>query len=221
MKKIAVVLAGCGHKDGAEITEAVSLIVELSRQGFALSFFAPDKDFVVRNPITNEPTSEKRNMLTESARITRGHIAPLATLKSQDFVALAFPGGTGVALNLCDWATKGASGSLLPEVQHAIQDFYNAKKPIAAVCIAPVLLAKALGKDGVTLTIGNDSETAQEIQKTGAHHKSCPVTEAVVDTKHRLVTTPAYMYGSAKPHEVAQGIARLAAELKTLLSEVN
>lgn len=216
MKKVAVVLAGCGHKDGAEITEAVSLIVELSRQGFALSYFAPDRDFKVRNPITNELTHEKRNMLTESARITRGQIAPLTTLKAEDFAALAFPGGTGVAFNLCEWANKGAGGTLLPEVQHAIQDFFRARKPIAAICIAPVLLAQALGGSGVTLTVGNDSETAIEIKKTGAHHRNCAVTEAVVDLPNRLVTTPAYMYSNSLPHEVAQGIAQLATELKTL-----
>ena len=39
-RQVALVLAGCGAKDGAEITEAASLLIELSRQGYATQCFA-------------------------------------------------------------------------------------------------------------------------------------------------------------------------------------
>jgi enhancing lycopene biosynthesis protein 2 len=217
MKKVAVVLAGCGHKDGAEITEAVSLLVELSRAGLEATFFAPDQDFGVRDPISNKTSGEHRNVLLESARITRGQIFPLTTLDAAKFDALAFPGGTGVANNLCNWAEKGSAGTVQPEVARVIKAFHSTQKPIAAICIAPVLLAQVLGKFGPTLTIGKDLETAQEIEKTGAHHQACAVTETCVDSKNLLVTTPAYMFGKVKPHEVFTGISNLVKELEKLL----
>jgi enhancing lycopene biosynthesis protein 2 len=205
-KKVAVVLSGCGHKDGTEITEAVSLIVALSKYNLEVSFFAPDTEFEVYDPIQNKPTGEKRNILLESARITRGKIAPLSQLKPSDFSGVAFPGGVGAARNLCDWAKLGASGNIQPEVLETLHGFHKLKKPIAAICIAPVLLAKALGQHGALVTIGDDPETAAEIKKTGSQNESHSVLEFCIDRKNKLFTTPAYMYGSAKPHEVFEGI---------------
>ena len=43
MKKIGVVLAGCGVYDGAEIHEAVITLLALARQGAQACCFAPDK----------------------------------------------------------------------------------------------------------------------------------------------------------------------------------
>ena len=42
-KKAALILSGCGHLDGAEITEAVSLNICLLEAGFEVNFFAPDR----------------------------------------------------------------------------------------------------------------------------------------------------------------------------------
>jgi len=213
MKKIAVVLSGCGNKDGAEITEAVSLLVSLSQNGAEYRCFAPDMEFKPLNFLTNEPLPEKRNVLVEAARIARSEIQDLKTLKVQDYDALAFVGGYGAAKNLCNWAEQGARCKVLPEVETAIRGFYDASKPIAGICIAPVLLAKILGSEKVTITIGNDPETIAEVLKTGAQHELCPVDDYVTDRETKVVTTPAYMYGKARPHEVFKGIAGLAKEL--------
>ena len=43
------------------------------------------------------------------------------------------------------------------------------------------------------LTIGNDADTAAILAHKGAQHVNCAVDEIVVDTTHRVVTTPAYM----------------------------
>lgn len=213
MKKIAVVLSGCGHRDGSEITESVSLLIALHQAGADVSCFAPDIEIPVTNHITGQPQNEKRRLLVEAGRIARGKVQSLDKLNVKDFDALAFPGGYGAAKNLCNWAEKGAKCDVNPDVKRVILDFHNASKPIAALCIAPVLLARVLGDKKITLTIGDDKETIAEIQKTGALHEECPVDDYITDREGKIVTTPAYMYGNAKPNEVFKGIFGLAHEL--------
>ncbi|MEN0060451.1 MAG: isoprenoid biosynthesis glyoxalase ElbB, partial [Bdellovibrio sp.] len=192
---------------------AVSLLIGLNQAGAEVFCFAPDIEFPTLNHITGQPQNEKRNVLTEAARIARGHIQNLNLLKASDFDAVAFPGGFGAAKNLSNWVEKGSQCQVHPEVQRVIVDFHAASKPIGAICIAPVLLAKVLGSKKITVTIGEDAETAAEIQKTGAVHETCPVDDYISDRESKIVTTPAYMYGSAKPHEVFKGIFGLAHEL--------
>jgi enhancing lycopene biosynthesis protein 2 len=211
MKKIAVILAGCGNKDGAEITEAVSLILCLSQSQIAVEFFAPDIEFTAVDFLTGK-SLEKRNVLHESARITRSQISDVRSLDVSKFDGLALPGGYGAALHLCDWANKGSKSSVDKHVEEVLVKFHAQNKPIAAICIAPALIARVLGKHGITVTIGNDKETAQEIEKTGAVHENCPVDDYVSDRNHKILTTPAYMYGEAKPAEVFQGISKLVRE---------
>ncbi len=213
MKKVAVILSGCGHKDGTEITEAVSALIALSEAGATYQVFAPDQKYAVKDHISNQPTGESRNALLETARIARGDVQPLEKLKAKDFDALAIPGGFGAALNLCTWAKDGANCEVDAQAERAINEFYMAEKPIAAICIAPVLLAKVLGEEGITVTTGDDKEVAAEIQKTGALHETCRVDDFITDRAHRIITTPAYMYGDAKPFEVFTGVRKAIREL--------
>lgn len=213
VKKIAVVLSGCGNKDGAEITEAVSTLIALSETGAEYEIFAPNVEFSATDFLTSQPSGEKRNVLREAARIARGKIRDLKTLNSRDFDAVAFPGGYGAAMHLCTWASDGAKCKVNPEAERVVNEFYGEEKPIAAICIAPALIARVLGPKGVTLTIGNDVETAAEIQKTGALHENCSVDDFCTDRAHRVITTPAYMYGEAKPFEVFTGIRGAIREL--------
>lgn len=212
MRKIAIILSGCGFKDGTEITEAVSAFIALSEAGANYECFAPTLHFQAVNHLTQETTSEARNTLVEAARIARGQIRSLQELKSSEFDGLCFPGGFGAALRLSDWGTKGAEGKVLPEIEKIILKFHEESKPILAICIAPTLLAKTLGQFSATLTIGSDQETAREIEKTGAHHVECPVDNYVTDRENKLITTPAYMY-DAKPSEVFKGIRAAVREL--------
>ena len=212
-KRVAVVLSGCGHKDGAEITETVSTLIALSEEGAAYEVFAPNQSFSVTDPVSSQPSGEIRNVLKEAARISRGKIRDLKELKSTDFDAVAFPGGFGAALHLCTWAQEGAKCKVNPEAERVVKEFYAEEKPIAAICIAPALIARVLGPKGVTLTIGNDKDTAAEISKTGALHEECAVTDYVTDRDHRVISTPAYMYDDAKPSEVFTGVRAAIQEL--------
>lgn len=212
MKKIAVILSGCGYQDGAEITEAVSTLIALSELGADYKVFSISKEFKANNFLTGQPTDETRNILNESARISRGDITELSKLNVEEFDGVAFPGGFGAALHLCDWAKKGSACSVDPLVQNVVEGFYRDSKPILAICIAPALIARVLGQHGVTVTIGEDKETAAEIEKTGAQHENCVVTDYVTDRAHKVITTPAYMYDTAKPFEVFKGISGAAKE---------
>lgn len=213
MKKIAVILSGCGYLDGAEITESVSVLIALHQQGAQVRCFAPDMEITVMNHLKGEPTTEKRQVLTEAARICRGHIENITHLSTKDFDGLALPGGFGAAKNLSNWAQRGSQCEVHPEVARVLREFHEQSKPIAAACIAPTLLAKVLGSEHVTLTIGNDKATATEIEKTGARHVDCPVDDYVSDRETKVVTTPAYMYDNATPAEVFKGISSMIQEL--------
>lgn len=211
-KKVAVVLSGCGFKDGAEITESVSSLIALSEFGISYQCFAPSLTFSSASHSKLLSASAQRNVLEEAGRIARGQILDLAELQEKNFDAIVFPGGYGAALHLCTWASNGAACSVHPEVARVITEFHKADKPIGAICIAPVLVAKVLGSTGLSLTIGNDAETAAEIAKTGAHHVNCAVTDYISDRDHKVLTTPAYMY-EAKPFEVFTGIRKMIREL--------
>ena len=151
--------------------------------------------------------------MQEAARIARGEVQPLEKLQVQDFDALAFPGGFGAALHLCNFAEKGSGGEIDPQVARIVKEFHESRKPIAAICIAPAIMALALGNKGVSVTIGDDAGTATEIEKTGAKHQNCAVEKFVVDPDKKIITTPAYMYGTAKPHQIFEGVSGAIAEL--------
>jgi enhancing lycopene biosynthesis protein 2 len=193
MKKIAVVLAGCGVFDGAEIHEAVLTLLAINKLGAEYSIFAPDKEqHHVVNHLTHKESADKRNVLVESARIARGKISPLKDFKANDFDALIFPGGFGVAKNLCTFAFDGPDLKVDNEVENAIKMMQNANKPIGAMCISPVILAKVIGAH-VKLTIGNDVSTASAINKMNADHQVSNHGEIVIDKQFKIVTTPCYM----------------------------
>ncbi len=211
-KKVALVLSGCGNRDGTEITEAVSLLIALSQEGATVSGFAPDIETLEKDHLTGEKTGKTRNVLHEAARILRGQATDLKKLNANDFDALCFAGGSGAASVLSDWTEKGALCTVLPEVKKVILDFYSQGKPIAAVCIAPILLARVLGDKKIEVTLGSNSEAVLEIKKTGARHIECPVDDFITDRDNKIITSPAYMH-DATPASVFQGISGLAKEL--------
>jgi enhancing lycopene biosynthesis protein 2 len=153
-----------------------------------------------------------RNVLVESARIARGKIRDVALVSAAELDGLILPGGFGAAKNLCDFAVKGKDCSVHPEVARLVRDVHSQGKPVAAVCIAPALLARLLGQESPRLTIGNDAGTAQALEAMGARHVACPVTETVVDRERKLITSPAYMLAQ-RISEAAEGIEKAVAAL--------
>lgn len=216
-KKVAVVLAGCGVYDGSEIHESVLTLLALDQHGATYRCFAPNiEQMHVVNHVTGQPSAgETRNVMVEAARIARGKIEDLATARAEDFDALIVPGGFGAAKNLCDFAVKGTAMTVQPDLLRFAQAMRDAHKPIGLICIAPTMSAKIFGA-GVRCTIGNDGETAAAIEAMGAEHMACPVERAVVDERHKLVTTPAYML-DRRIGEVAAGIDECVAKVLALI----
>jgi len=216
-KRIGVVLSGCGVQDGAEIHEAVLTLLALDRAGAESVCMAPDRDQVdVVNHRTGQPTGERRNVLVEAARIARGKIRPVTEVRAAELDGIVLPGGYGAAKNVCTFAVDGAECRVDAGVATLLRDLHAAGKPIAALCIAPAVLAAVFGKSlQPELTIGNDPGTAKALESMGARHRPAAVTEVVVDHKNRLVTTPCYMY-DARISEVATGAERAVQALLAL-----
>jgi enhancing lycopene biosynthesis protein 2 len=217
MKKIGVVLSGCGVRDGSEIHEAVFTLLAIDQAGCEAVCMAPDAEFPVTDHLTMQESGEKRNVLVESARIARGNIRNIRDVTVSDLDAIIFPGGFGAAKNLCDFAVNGSGATAHPEVARLLKEMAAARKPIGAICIAPALIATVLGKEyTTTLTIGTDAGTAAELEKTGARHQECPVTEFVVDVKNKIVSTPAYMLAN-RISEAYVGIEKCVREVIRLI----
>lgn len=196
MTKVCVVLSGCGVMDGSEIHETVAALYSLNKAGAEVFCAAPDTDQLqVIDHLSGQENSDVRNVLTESARIARGKIRDLAEVSAMDFDAIFFPGGYGAAKNLCTFATQGTNCTVNAQVERIINETFEAKKPIGAVCIAPVILAKVFEGTGVNpkLTIGMDNETADAIEGMGALHENRTVLEICVDEDNLIVTSAAYM----------------------------
>lgn len=212
MKKIGVVLSGCGVYDGSEIHEAVLTLLALSRQGAEAICFAPDKSQAdVINHLTVEPMAETRNVLIEAARIARGAVQPLAQADASTLDALIVPGGFGAAKNLSTFASEGAECLVDPDLKRLAQAMHAAGKPLGFICIAPAMLPRIFDFP-LRLTIGTDIDTAEIVEDMGGEHVPCPVDDIVVDEDNKIVTTPAYM--------LAQSIAEAATGIDKLVDRV-
>ncbi len=216
-KRVGVLLSGCGVFDGSEIHEAVLTLLALDRAGAEIICTAPDMDqFHVVNHIDQEEMEEKRNVLVESARIARGDIRNLKEVRASDLDALIIPGGYGAAKNLSDFAIKGPDAIVHPEVKRILEEMTGAEKPIGAICIAPTTLTKALSDKHPEVTIGNDPGTAAAIETMGGLHTTCTVDMIRIDTKNKIVSTPAYMLGPGIK-DVAIGIEKLVDQVLSMI----
>jgi len=223
--KIGVVLAGCGVYDGTEVHEAAAALAALTRAGVDVECFAPDKDQAHTIDHTKGAEIEQpRNVMLESARISRGAIQPLSSLTPDAVDAVVIPGGFGAAKNLSDFGFKGADMTVDSEMERVISSFHKEGKPLALCCIAPILAAKVLGEQGPTLTMGSQGEEAEwpfqgaidAAKGFGANMEMKQVDEVCVDIENKIVTTPAFMY-NGKFHQIQDGVSNMINELLKLV----
>ena len=230
--KAAVLLAGCGVYDGSEVTEAVCTLIHLERVGATkIECFAPDalQHHVVNHAKGAPEPNGQRNVAEEAARIWRGPVGKMADLTPAQYDCLLMPGGFGVMKNLSNYAIEGDKGAVRPDVAWALEAFHKAGRPIGAICIAPVILARVLphvkgapAGDGapLRLTMGAASgNAAAQATQFGATMVEAGVREAVADRARRVVSTPAYMVDSCTRQDAFAGIGQLCDALAQLVKE--
>ncbi len=218
-KRIGILLAGCGVKDGSEIHEATLTLYFLDRLGAEIICMAPNKDQLdVVNHVTGAATSEKRNVMVEAARIARGNILDVKKVKADDLDAIIIPGGFGSAKNLCTFGVDGADCRVDEDAGRLLKEMHRSKKPIGALCIAPALIARLFGPEvAPEVTIGSDPGTASALEKMGAKHKNAKVDEIVVDSGNRIVTTPCYMLAQSIK-DIGAGAEKLVVKIMEMVA---
>lgn len=211
---IGVVLSGAGYLDGAELHEAVLCLLYLDQAGANVRIFAPDVELEEVDHLSGKGTGKKRSVLVESARVARGNIAALSSVQGTDVDGWVIPGGFGAAKNLSDFASKGEGATANKQVARVIREALAAHMPIGACCIAPAVLATVTRASSpkLTLTIGDDTDTASALQGMGSKHVDCPVDDIVCDEKNHVVTAPAYMYDT-NIAAVAKGIEKMVQQV--------
>ena len=202
--KFGILLSGCGVYDGAEIHEAAMAMLAIKELGHEYQCISINKDqHHVVNHLNGEEMDEKRNMMIEAARIARGDVKEISEISPADMDALVIPGGFGSAKNFSKWAFLGPEGEIMDEVKLLIVNMINVGKPICALCVSPVVVAKALeGSDiSAKMTLGSDQEASPYdisgfnagIESVGAVAEMKTVREIQVDKANKIVTAPCYM----------------------------
>lgn len=225
--KIGILLSGCGVYDGSEIQETIFSMLAVAQAGASYMCIGVNANqHHVINHLTGEEMNESRNMLVEAARIARGEITPIEQVQPADIDALIIPGGFGNAKNLTKWAFSGPDGAILPEVKLLLVNMVNVGKPIAALCVSPVVLAKALEGSSIhpTLTIGSTAEDSpydiqafeQGLKQTGSNTIEKTIREVQVDIPNKIVTAPCYMM-DANMVEIHDNIQQAVNELINLI----
>jgi len=225
--KIGVLLSGCGVYDGAEIQEAVFALLAIDEIGAeAICISIDEEQHHVVNHLTGEEMPEKRNMMIEAARIARGQVREISTVYPADIDALVIPGGFGSAKNFTKWAFNGPQSEIDPKVKLLIVNMINVGKPIAALCVSPVVIAKALEGSNIhpTMTIGSDHEDSpydiaafsNGLVATGAKTEMKSVREITIDTENKIVSAPCYMM-DASISEIHMNIRKAIESLRDLI----
>lgn len=206
-KRFAVVLAGCGNMDGNNIQEVVVLLTSIVQAEATFQCFAPDvEQMEVVDHYSGREMPERRYVLHEAARMVQGDVKPLSEFKADEFDALVFPGGLGVTKNLCTYAVAGTNATVNEEVKNAILAMHNAKKPIGALCIAPVVVALVLRKG--TITLGSHCDVSKDVEAIGLTHKETKRDEFVEDKENLLFTTPCFMLKNDLVH-LSKGVSSM------------
>ncbi len=225
--KIGVLISGCGVYDGAEIQEVVLTLLSIEEIGAeAVCISVDEPQHHVINHLTGEEMPESRNMLTEAARICRGNITEIGKISPSDIDALVIPGGFGSAKNFTKWAFKGPEGEIHPKIKLLLVNLINIGKPVAALCVSPVVVAKALEGSSIHpfLTIGSDKEGSpydiqgfsSGLETTGAKSVMKTIREIHIDSQNKIITAPCYMM-DASILDIRQNISAAIDALRELI----
>ena len=106
--------------------------------------------------------------------------------------------------------------SVNPEVERVLKGFQAAGKPIGLCCIALIIAAKVFGSEGVKLTLEKSGDpnlwpyggSLEAAASFGANVVEAEVSEVIIDSDHKIVTSPAFMY-NGKFHEIQDSVSNM------------
>jgi enhancing lycopene biosynthesis protein 2 len=198
VERVGILLGGCGVYDGTEVHESVLVELALERRGARTLFLAPEgaqADVVDHTSGSSEREAPRRDLLVESARLSRGRIEALRPESWRECAALVVPGGFGAAKNLMTGLLEpGRPRRARPEVEEALRGLHEAGRPLGAVSLGQAVVAAALGR-ALPESFG-----------------AVPADGQVVDEEMNLVATPGHMSGEPLPR-IAVGVEAMVEEL--------
>jgi enhancing lycopene biosynthesis protein 2 len=227
-KRVAVILSGCGHRDGSDVAETMLAFLMLDRAGAKVICAAPDAEqrevvdhlmdaaaSAIATPTAAATSSVPRNARVEAARLAPGEVLPLAALDPNRLEGLFIPSGRGVATLLSDYAEKGALCAVDPDLARVMKALLAAKKPMGFVGLAAVLAARVLGPvAGVRLTLGSKAVVAaKHAAVMGADVRPGAIDDVIADERARVYSTPGLEAEGARLAQVAKAIEKLARAL--------
>lgn len=159
-------LGNTGKKTGFWLEEFAAPYYAFKDAGAQLTLASPKGGQPPLDPKSDEPDAQteatKRFRQDPAAQSALASTVVLGTVKAGDYDAIFYPGGHGP---LWDLAEDRDSIAL-------VEAFYNAGKPVAAVCHAPGVLRHAKTADGQPLVKGkrvtgftNSEEEAVQLTK--------------------------------------------------------
>nr|WP_180206170.1 type 1 glutamine amidotransferase domain-containing protein [Pseudomonas sp. SbOxS1]NYU06388.1 type 1 glutamine amidotransferase domain-containing protein [Pseudomonas sp. SbOxS1] len=159
-------LGNTGKKTGFWLEEFAAPYYAFKDAGAQLTLASPKGGQPPLDPKSDEPDAQteatRRFRQDPAAQSALASTKVLGSVKAGDYDAIFYPGGHGP---LWDLAEDRDSITL-------IEAFYNAGKPVAAVCHAPGVLRHAKGADGQPLVKGkrvtgftNSEEEAVQLTK--------------------------------------------------------
>src|SRR5664279_461727 len=143
-------LGNTGKKTGFWVEEFAAPYYTLEDAGAEITIASPKGGQPPIDPKSEEPDSQteatKRFYKDEALQKILAHTTKLSEIKADDYDAVFYPGGHGPM-----WDLNKDEDSI-----RLIQDFWKAKKPVAAVCHAPSALLNVKDENGDPLVKGKN-----------------------------------------------------------------
>ena len=216
MKKIAVILSGCGFQDGSEIHESTLTLLSLSKANIPYQCMAPNINQVKVYDYCDKQYKdhEVRKFLNEAGKIARCDILDIAKCDPNNYTAAIFPGGAGASTTLSNFVIDFNNYKVQKDILKFSEKLVEQKKPMGFICIAPCLIP-GIYKKSIKCTIGKDPIVAKKLEQLGCQHLECSADDIVVDEAYKVVTTPAYMLAK-NINEVYKGLQKLVNKINEL-----
>jgi protease I len=182
-------MAGCLKEEATADLSGMGILLIVSEKDFRDSELTDPRDYFLKAGASVEMASTDSSRATGVGGLTLDPDLGLEEAEATDYDAVVFIGGPGSKTYL--WESKAAAD--------LAKRAYESGEVVAAICLSPVVLARAGILQGVSATGFDDVELKDELERAGATY-----TGSEVEVDGRIVT--ANGPGAAK--EFAAAIAQ-------------